>query len=128
MRKCPICSLLDGKFINGENFCDNCKNTFDVINKYRRYSIYRSVLFMIRASYFAYPVLMIVQFYFLWSHDVGIANWVMALFGCALCTYNICRWLYVDKVPFWGKWDKLEGLKEKLFVAKLAGIRNGVED
>jgi hypothetical protein len=129
MRKCPICSLLDGKFISGSNYCDNCKNTFDVLNAYRMYEMYRSILLMIRFVYWGGPLIIVVQtFLMIFRDDFRFSAIIAVLFADMMWGYNIYKWYHIDKVPVFGKWEKLENMKDKVFLAKLAGHPNLIGD
>ena len=124
MNSCPICRVIEGKRPGNGKICQSCKEIDGLELAYGEYSAYE----MVRSSVFLmtlyFPMMLIIaivvlsiQSKFNWfsviAQLVSWATWFLTVF-----------YLYPKLgVPRFGKWQKMEDAKDRLFITKLSGRR-----
>ena len=120
--KCPICRVLDGKRPGRGKICPECGSIEGLSIRYDEFSIYSMVKKTVWLMTLFFPAMLIGHIIILaFTHKLNILGFISQLVGWGVWCLNVFYLYPKMGVPCFGKWQKMEDARDKLFLAKLSG-------
>lgn len=121
--KCPACRAIEGQNPGGGTFCEDCSKTSGVMDAYHSFQVMQSIKTTTIWYTYVFPLLILGHITLIVTGQLKFSSLFGMLVPIGLWVFNVF-WLWPKlKIPRWGKWQKMEDERDKLFIVKLSGKR-----
>jgi len=123
---CPICRVIEGKRPGCGKICKDCVETEGISIRYDEFSVYRMIKQTTVLMTCVWPLMLVFQLIWTCFSHCNVWSIVVQVVCWATWVFNVFYLYPKLGVPIFGKWQKMEDARDKLFLVKLSGKRKEV--